>query len=390
MIPALALLVSAISLTSVVRSAEADDAGELGAAQEPAAATSTMERDEGREVLLPQVLAGVSARLGKAGQSNEGARALIALPEDRTLLEGYVAALLPVYMRSHGWEALPAAASYARSAGEDGPFPSRPPGALREEARKTNAALLAVQVVSDEDARILCLQTYPSGEDVGVAMRQRFRLPADLAFLLSAEAGPLQGTAKEWIELLDRIFSPASPSPREMKTALKLAEGQYFFEQGLWQPSSRSLREAADSSPDRFFVRRVCATQMAGEAEKAVEEVNAAIKEDSGSGALYALKAWVLSRQGQWEDGLMLLEQARLFDLAEPEKEGLYWFGRGLMAEARGSPADALASYRKAAELAPGESFIQLKWRKRAAARRMHWRRTARPPNSLPGNRSYS
>jgi tetratricopeptide (TPR) repeat protein len=85
--------------------------------------------------------------------------------------------------------------------------------------------------------------------------------------------------------------------------------------------------------------------------------VRALLKRYPDSGPLYALNAWLLLRQKRPDDGLMMLEQARLCDMAHT---GLYRYGRGLMAAEQGDRQSAARELAQACDLLPDKLFVQL------------------------------
>jgi tetratricopeptide (TPR) repeat protein len=201
-----------------------------------------------------------------------------------------------------------------------------------------------------------------------------FRYGERLAFLAphsGATPGELDAKDEGWLRLLEQVFPAVNPTE---DSAFALAEGDYFFKRGFWRAAAERFNTAVeDTSNSDAFLHRVIALYMAGDVDVAREIVDAGLEKYPDSGPMYALKAWIVLRDGAPDDALMLLEQARLSDVT---REGFYLFARYLVQNERERYQEAAESLFRAADVLPDNAFVQL------SAGRYCWRQ-ARLENAV-------
>jgi len=173
--------------------------------------------------VLSDALGTVAAALAKGVEPGDGTA--LVLPARGSPLDGYAAALMPLYLQREGWRLplrLPAHAVFA----------------LRDAAQ-------AVFVTADTDeagvgGELQAALYDPAGGQRLVQARAPFSLPSSYRFLLCETGRAWEPSDREWLELLDELFAPADEEGLDFGARLTLAGGLYLFRQGfLHRPTRR-------------------------------------------------------------------------------------------------------------------------------------------------------
>jgi len=283
----------------------------------------------------------------------------------RSLLEGYVAHMLAARLRQRGLVAAASDALHRSPAYEPGAPPSK---CLLLRAASLGASLL-VEVADHmaEGERHASATVYDVNTGAQLSdLRIAFRLPPDLEALLAAEQTSAPPADQKWLSLFMEMFPAADAAEVTSSDYLAQTEADYLMQVGLWQEAAGGMLSAAAGQPTRRFMRAVFCLQMAGKTEAAKDSVQSLLRQwqYADNGPLYALNAWLLLRQGAPDDAVVLLDQARIWDMARP---GLYAYARGLMAMENGDVARAEQSLVAAADLLPDVLFAQVE------AARLYW-----------------
>ncbi|MHC5034055.1 MAG: tetratricopeptide repeat protein [Planctomycetota bacterium] len=325
---------------------------------------ATDSQAPGERVLpLQEALAGVSASLASLG----GPQATYAVrPCSRaSLLDGYIAHMIGAHLESAGIAVQPFDGCLTNA---DLPPPDDLPKPLLQELRIAGIDVFVSTATSTKNGqRYLLTASYEASTgQQRAATRTPCHLTKEMEELLTRERVSMKPNNRRWLELFEEMF-PAFGERSAPDRLLDLAEATYFFEAGLWTKAGPRFLDVAAWSPDRQFMRGVFALQLAGEWETAQESVHEMLENHHpDSGPLYALQSWLRVRQGELQDALPLLEQARLSDLG---REGLYRYARALIALERENDEVARRELISAAELLPDRLFAQ-----RQLAR-FHWNR---------------
>ena len=337
-------------------------AGAIEDSAPPPASAGGTAAEEAGQILpsLEDVLQGVAADLVAACSDDGEGRMLVLAGTDSSLLAGYVSAVLPRYLAGLEQPAARVLVGETGLSGEGGELPPRfHPEVLGDLGGADDRFAVLVDARLRDGDGLLAAAVYSlrSGDKAG-EVRVPFRLSEQMSLSLSAPAGELDHIQQDWFRLLGRIFRPGGVAQEGLGARLRLTEGLYFFERGLWADAALRLLEVAEPSPNSIFMQAVLALQLAGEGEKAAEVLQSVIKSHSGSGPLYALNVLLLLQQGSFEDAVILLDHARLLDLS---REGFYRYARGLIAEQQGDEDTAKENYVEAAQMLQLEPFVQLK-----------------------------
>jgi len=304
--------------------------------------------------VLSDALGAVAAALAKGVEPGDGTA--LVLPARGSPLDGYAAALMPLYLQREGWRQVRLFNGLQLDLPRGRELPLRLPAhavfALRNAAQ-------AVFVTADTDeagvgGELQAALYDPAEGQRLVQARVPFSLPPSYRFLLCEVGRAWEPSDKEWLELLDELFAPANEEGLDFAARLTLAGGLYLFRQGFWKQSAEALLELCQPSANGRFLRAVMALELGGEAQKAMDAVQTAIEKNPDSGPLYALRGWLLLHAGSPGDAFWLLEQGRVYDIAH---EGYYWYGRALVALAGGEEQKAEKALIKASELLPGQAF---------------------------------
>jgi len=366
----LALAVTVCLCSAVCRAQEAPPpAAPAEEAVGPAAEPKDAEKPPVKDA-EPPALDGLEQALKVAAEALEpaftrGQKAAIALPQEPTVLEGYAATVLAFFLGEAGVETRIVHTPLLNTRPDK--LPEAMCGRLigRLEALQAHVGVLVL--IGKGEADLACAASaYSLGDGYLLAHADgRSQLLPDVKELLDADTAELSQEDREWLDLFTHLF-PAWEAPQEKREArLAFAEAGYVFEQGLWVAAARRLAPLVGSKADLCVVRTVFALRSAEQAQAASELIASALKRQPDSGPLYALKGWLLLRQGEAGDALMLLEQARLSDVA---REGFYWIARHLLELERDDKEVAKTALLKGAELLPKEPYVQL------VAARYHWR----------------
>jgi tetratricopeptide (TPR) repeat protein len=308
---------------------------------------------------LPDALADVAEVVFSL--RGRGAACYVGQPEGGPLLDGYVAHMLVARLEQFGVAAH--RLRYAHRPGTDGP----PPCLLRTLRARGRGLYVEPVTFLEEGERWLRV----SACDV-VTGRQRtqvrleFHLPEELEALVAGTVDRLSSEDARWLTLLERMFPAPEQDEPDGQSVLRLAAADYFFDRGLWEAAAERYLDEAGASPTRPLALGVMSAQLAGEWERAESRLQDGLNQHFDSGPLYALGGWLMLRQNKPEDALMLLEQARVVDIA---REGLYVYARGLMALENPDTEVAEQLLTRAADLLPDNTSVQVE------AGRLHWNR---------------
>jgi len=310
---------------------------------------------------LNEALAKLADRIAQLG--GLGRAYLVAAQPSPSLLEGYAARVLLTRLTYRGLAARQVAGIMPAPGAA---MPERLPPCVPAEPDAPRTGLF-VQVLcrdGEKNSLLACLYDVAARKKMD-AVETAFDLPEDLAFLAGRAGKPMPAADRKWLELLLKMAPQQADDAGAFEAALAEAEADYFIETGLWAPAADRLLKGAEPGGARF-VRAVFCLGLAGDAAGARARVQGALKEHPDSGALYALSSWLTLRDGKRDDALMLLEQARLCDMAH---EGLYRYARGLIALEWKDEESAEKAFLRAAEAMPRELFVQ--WE----LARFYWRR---------------
>jgi len=247
------------------------------------------------------------------------------------------------------------------------------PDCLLQRLRRQGVDLFAQPSVSGEQgARRLSLYAYraSSGERCD-EFSVDFHVPPELEALVSGEKAPPSEQDQKWIALFEKMF-PNSSKAGEGIDALQVARADNLFDANLWKAAGVAYMDAAPEPVSRPFARGIIAYELGGESGLAGQALQEALNQHPDNGPLYALSGWLALRQNRPEDALMLLEHARLGDIA---REGLYIYARALALQGQDDQA-AGKLLMSAASLLEDQLFAQL------AAGRFCWSK-ADLPNAL-------
>jgi len=194
----------------------------------------------------------------------------------------------------------------------------------------------------------------------------RITFPHHLADLEDAvpEHPPRKDMA--WQKLFMELVESCDPIGIDTEKGRAKAEGGFFFSGGYWTRAADSFAKMTHEAATDCFLSKVMALKWSGSKDEAMKQVNEMLKIYPDSGPLYAIKTWLSLREGETEDALMLLEQARLSDVS---RENYYFFARYMILQQDGKVEEAEKSLRKSAEALHDTVFIQLH------AARHYWRK---------------
>ncbi len=326
---------------------------------------------------LPRVLQEAAADLLELAPPAD--RLHVARPEPKSLPDGYMSHMLCAHLRKGGADVR--AVSQWPDGFPEG-LPARPLCVLRHEGGD-----LFVKCAGTVEGQERSLQVAAYDAESGARVhfeRRELSLPRELSALIEGQPQPLPERDRKWFDLLDRLFEPP-PMAEEGAGLLETAEADYFFGAGLWAEAARRYLALAEPGPSPAHSRAVVSLQLAGLQDDARDRLQAALNTHPDNGPLYALGGWLMQRQGKAEDARMLLEQARLVDMA---REGVYLYARGLMALETLDAETARTHLTRAAELLPGSESVQMEaarilWsRGETEAAVAHARRAARSPGA--------
>ncbi len=234
---------------------------------------------------------------------------------------------------------------------------------------EADAFVLALAADYEDDDRSMTVElrlwrTDPRGPDAYV----QCALPVPALLLDIADTVPESPSRHDlvWHTLFARLAGECNPARRGPEEGWRLNQGIFFFQHGYWNKAADALDGVVHDTVTHCFFRQIIALQYSVQADKAREKVDHMLKLYPDSGPLYALKAWLSFRSGDAEDAAMLLEQARLSDVA---REGLYIFAEYLVLVRSGSEEEAEAPLLRAVEQMRDAAFIQLQ------AARYYWRK---------------
>lgn len=297
-----------------------------------------------------------------------GLRYSLGKPKGASLLDGYVARTLSSCLQRRD---VPCAVV------EHDPveFVDGPPQCLVRVLKARGVTLFVrCTTVLDEDQQWLAASVYDlrTGQKTS-STRLAFHLPEGLQVLGDGAGKQLEPADRKWAALLEDLFARVTANHTDQRASPNLVEAEYFYETGLWaQAGERYMADAPDGA-DLDFARAVIALQAAGLSERGRQAVQAAVALHPDSGPLYALSAWLTLRQGEPDDALILLEQARTWDMVnrggDESAEGAYLHARGLMALEQGDVEAAGTLLSRAADLLASKLFAQVE------AARFHWGR---------------
>ncbi len=293
---------------------------------------------------LAQVAGGLSTLQNPVAVYHVGSR-----PEG-PLLQDYVASLLAVHLRQRGFPAQRVA--YRAAGGPEGL-----PGCFLHVLRVEGASVFVLPGTSLQDGeRRLRVVAYEvaTGQEL-LSMERAFHLPAALEPLVAGKRDRMGQQDRKWCRLFEEMFPPARASSFER--TLHSAEAEFFYENGIWEAAGTRYLDSASPSPDRHFMRAVVSLQLAGRGQLAHAHLQDVLNQHPDSGALYALGGWLMRRRNRPSDALMMLEQARLVDMA---REGLYVYARALTALEEDDPEQAERFLTRSTEMLPGKLFAQL------------------------------
>ncbi|MFW6044627.1 MAG: tetratricopeptide repeat protein [Planctomycetota bacterium] len=184
----------------------------------------------------------------------------------------------------------------------------------------------------DSDDHSLHAGVYRPGGGAPVARETVHYTPGSTAKnLRESRRQPISSSDRDWLNLLSHLFPPYQPD-EDSADAVAVHEGLYLFHRSLWELSAERLSSIGSNPPEGIILYLTIALQFADQPDTARNVVDEAIQRRPDNGPLYALKAWLFLRQEAPGDALMLLEQARLSDVA---REGLYYLARHLLERER-------------------------------------------------------
>jgi len=285
---------------------------------------------------------------------------VVVLPAGGSALAGYVAALMPPYLEQLGWRTMRVCGGIELRVPRGKPQPERLPARVLWALGREGFAMLAGAELGEDAKRGSvsgAVYSLRDGKVLGAA-RVEFSMPPSHSFLASGERPERDARDVEWAALFDRLFPPAEEERGDLQVRIEVAEGLYYFRRGFWKQSAERLLPLTEAAPTARFMRLIMALELAGEGQRAAELLQTAIKEHPDTGPLYALRGWLLVREGSNKDGVLLLDQARVSDVA---REGYYRYARALMALEQGDGRKAEEALLKASELLVGQSFVHLK-----------------------------
>lgn len=287
-------------------------------------------------------------------EDTEPDRILVLTDDEPSEVERYAATLVQFYLREKAYTTPEGPPVRARPNGSG--LPDELDRESRWKLRRSGASWgVIVRIADGENTSRLLLGRYaPGGREADATAD--FGLEDPLQFLRDTSPSELSSRDRQWLNLLTRLF-PECQTEDNPELRLALAEGAHFFRRGFWEKAARRLAAAAEQHPASCILRRTIALQLAGQTDEALEDVEKAIQIKPDSGPLYALKSWILLRSEARDDALMVLQQARLSDMA---REGLYRLARHFLALERENPKAAEEALEKATELLPDNGFVQL------------------------------
>ncbi len=284
---------------------------------------------------------------------------------DTAKLTRYTSAMLRFVLEASGYTVAEITAA-SRSLPQFEDLQQLPPYILDSAGSAGHIILMSVVAPEDEIAEIDMSLWETSGG--GVLKRRitgRFSLTSALTEIGGKVPDPPPGEDLPWRRLFDELVGECNPGDRGLEKGWHLAEGMFFYQNGYWNLAAESLSMERFDDIKGCFVSMIKALKYRGEAEDAMKRINDMLKLYPDSGPLYALKAWLTLRAGQAEDARMLLEQARLLDVAS---EGLDIFAEYLVLSREGATDAAERALLRAVESMPGTAFIQIQ------AARYYWR----------------
>ncbi|MFO8006622.1 MAG: tetratricopeptide repeat protein, partial [Candidatus Brocadiia bacterium] len=331
-------------------------------AQQPAPAA--------RVLPLKDVIAQVAGAL--ASLDDPGAVYHVGSRPDGPLLQDYAATLLAAHLRHRGFPA----ERVAYVGGGDG---QDLPGCFLHVLRVEGAAVFVLPEASLQDGeRRLRTVAYEveTGREL-FSMERPFHLPAALEPLVAAKRERMSQQDRKWCRLFEEMFPTANTTGFEEK--VDAAEADFFYENGIWEPAGTRYLESTSPPPDVHFMRGIVSLQKAGRSQFAHAQLQDALNQHPDSGALYALGGWLMRRRNRAADALMMLEQARLVDMA---REGLYVYARALSALEENDAEKAERLLTAAAEMLPEKLFAQVEtarffWNRSRLDEALHYYRRA-------------
>jgi len=198
--------------------------------------------------VLSDALGAVAAALAKGVEPGDGTA--LVLPARGSPLDGYAAALMPLYLQREGWRQVRLFNGLQLDLPRGRELPLRLPAhavfALRNAAQ-------AVFVTADTDeagvgGELQAALYDPAEGQRLVQARVPFSLPPSYRFLLCEVGRAWEPSDKEWLELLDELFAPANEEGLDFAARLTLAGGLYLFRQGFWKQSAEALLELCQPS----------------------------------------------------------------------------------------------------------------------------------------------
>jgi len=293
-------------------------------------------------------------------------RFVVAAPEGASVLDGYAAEMLSFFLAQSG-----ARSQLCRleriATPRELPADRLPKLALAVLGRGGAASAVLVRVAGEPGAYRLEAAAYSLRDGQRETHRQlAVRLTDDLAFLADARSHPLPEADARWLEGMTHLFPQRAPDPRQPQAAARRAEGRYLFRSGLWDQAAARLLPVRQGSPDGCLLRIVLALGQVDRWREAAGLVEDALADHPDSGPLYALKAWIKLRRGAPDDALLLLGEARIWDL---RREGYYWLARYLVSVELRQEEESERFVTMAAGFLPDEPLAQL------TAARFFWRR---------------
>ena len=305
---------------------------------------------------LSDALASIAQALTDRATASDRQQTTLVVPARQSPLDCYAAQVLPVHLRGLGWPDVRISGGLELNLpwGEGLPrqLPPRVEFALRDAA-----SAVVVKAETDDEGAGGELHVALYGLDRGRRQARasvRFSLPPGRRLLLSAPQDGWKAGDREWLELLDELFAPAPTDGMETAAGVALEEGLYLFRQGFWKEAAQRLAAVSKPSANGRFLRAVMALQLCGQAQQARDAVQAALEKHPDSGPLYALRGWLLFRAGSPTDAVILLGQARVYDVA---REGYYRYAEALLALEGKDSEKAEKALLKASELLPERAF---------------------------------
>ncbi len=282
-----------------------------------------------------------------------------------TKIARYTSAMLGFVLEARGYgitEATAPARPFADSESME-----EPPASIFEKSRFADDLLLIdLELETDANAVIDLYLWDVESRELKRGITRSFSVSAGLQELggIVPESPPRDDLP--WLELFGELVPACDLAGKGPERGWRLREGKFYFRNGYWRQAAESFAGTAHEAVTESFFYEMMAIKYGTGAGEVLERVDDMLKLHPDSGPLYALKAWMTFREGRSEDAAMILEQARLSDVA---REGLYIFAEYLLLLQDGRAEAAEEPLLNAVEAMPDTAFIQLQ------AARHYWRR---------------